>query len=113
MEEATEILNEQISQTLDDVDKSAMRQYARRPRFNFHEMGIPNGEMITFYSEDELLEAEVVPGNQVSYNGENYSLTKLTAKLLGYNYNVRPMRFWTYKGKSLQEYYDEAYGEIE
>ena len=112
-EEATEIFNEQIDQTSDDVDKNAMRQYARRPRFNFHEMGIQNGELIVFCGEDEVLEAEIVSNNQVRYNGEIHSLSKLTAVLLGYSRRVGPMPFWTYKGKLLREYYDETYGEIE
>ena len=114
IEETTTIFNEQINLNVDSVDKEAVKQYAsRRPRFNFHEMGIENGETLTFYDENKLLEVEVVSEKLVRYNDENRSLSKLTAEILGYSSNVGPMRYWKYKGKSLREVYDETYGGAE
>ena len=115
VEEATTVVSERLNQTADETDRDAIEKYVRRrPRFNFHEMGIANGEIITFYDENKSLEVEVVSDRLVRYKDENHSLSKLTAELLGYEQRyVGPMRYWKHKGKSLREYYDETYGEVE
>ena len=114
VEEATTIVNERLNQAVDETDRKAIEKYVRRPNFNFHEMGIENGETITFYDESRPLEVEVVSDRTVRYMSENRSLSKLTAELLGYEQRyVAPMRYWKHKGKSLRKYYDETYGEAE
>ena len=45
----------------------------------------------------------------VKYNGDIYSSTALTKKLLQYSGNLRPAPHWAYKDKKLSELYDECY----
>ncbi|MDR0908803.1 MAG: GIY-YIG nuclease family protein [Spirochaetaceae bacterium] len=83
----------------------------KRPPLNFTEMGIPLNATITFDNNGIEEKATVIADKKVQYKGEEYSLTKLTRKLMGIDYNVQPTRHWFYNGKSLSMYYNEAYGE--
>ena len=83
----------------------------KRPRF-FFEMGIKKGSVIELRGNDKNIfaSATVVDEHKVSYeNGEPCSLNDLTKKLLGVDYDVHPMFFWTYKGKWLHDIYNDTY----
>jgi hypothetical protein len=114
IEEATSGISEQISKKTSEADKQANINYIkRRPNFNFVEMGISVGETIVFADDSKPVEAEIVSDRLVKYDGKEYTLTKLTAELLGLSYSVAPMPWWKYNGKSLREYYNETYPDIE
>lgn len=95
------------------ADSAARERYiARRPRMNFHEMGLADGALLTFTGPTataEPIEVTVCGAHKVLYNGEATYLTPLTQQLLGLPYNVAPARFWSHNGKSLDAIYNETY----
>jgi hypothetical protein len=54
---------------------------ARRPRMNFHELGVPTGSVLLF--KDGQSQAVVVSDKKVELQGAVCSLTAATRKLLG------------------------------
>lgn len=79
-----------------------------RPPLNFAQMGIPIGSTLTYDADPEITVA-VISEKKVDYLGEETSLTAATSKILGLNYGVHPTNRWSYKGKNLQDIYDETY----
>jgi len=129
----TEKVNKKIDEMTEDIDKKANEQYAKkikasgkhsnnisrknnaikkemskRPQFDFKEMGIKPGKMIT-YIHDESKKAKIVNGKIVEYRNNEYNLAPLTTEFLGGN-KGRILKHWKYKNKSLLELYDETYG---
>ncbi len=43
------------------------------------------------------------------FQGEIYSLTGKTKKLLNLPHAVQPTKYWTFEGKNLRDIYDETY----
>jgi hypothetical protein len=76
-------------------------------------MGINIGEKIIFSKDNNPVEVTIASAKLVKYNDIEYTLTKLTSEFLNINYSVRPLLYWKYKGKSLHEYYNETYTEVE
>ena len=114
-DDVTPEVEQDVAKGDDKVDTAATAKYLRkrrRPPFNFHDMDIRNGSLITF-KRDETISAEVVGRRQLSYNGREYSPTELTGQLLGLDddaHDVQPSPYWTYKGRSLREIYDDFHG---
>ena len=109
IEEITEAVAEEIKKTVNEIDISAGKKLQRkkRPRFNFAQMGIPVGSQLQWSRGSEV--ATVVNETLVRYNEAEMSLTSLTSSLLGTDYNVQPLPYWTYNGRSLSEFYNETY----
>jgi hypothetical protein len=110
--DVTSNVNEEIDKTTSLIDKEAGENLKRqrRPPLNFLEMGIPIGSKLLFLdSDDKTIEVTVVSEKKVDYNGNEYSLTRLTRELLGIEHDVQPTRYWSYLGKVLREYYDNTY----
>jgi hypothetical protein len=80
----------------------------RGPRFNFSEMGIPIGSVLHSTHGDTTV--IVVEPRRVKLGDDEMSLAEATRKVLGIDYNVRPILHWTYNGRLLRETYDETYG---
>lgn len=81
---------------------------SRGPNLTFDALGIPKGAKLKFPSADA--EATVVDGkNKVQYDGQEYTLTPLTRKLLGVNYPPRPAPYWEYNGESLKDMYNDVH----
>jgi len=80
---------------------------AQRPRQNFIEMGLTLGATLNFSTFEAkcTIESE----SRVTYNGESYSLTALTKKLLQTEKPLRPAPYWFYEGRKLSDIYDETY----
>ena len=101
----------QLQHEADNIDaesKSASKRLkARRPVQNFLEMGIPAGSQLEF--EDGIHTCKVLNGRRVSFEGEDYSLTALTKRLLDIDAPLQPSPRWRYLGKRLSEIYDETY----
>jgi T5orf172 domain len=111
VEDATKEVVQQPS----DIDQqsivAAQKMKNRAPNLNFEEMEIPiNSELKSVRSE---ICVTVVTPKKVKLGEEEMSLTAATSKVLGIEYKVRPGSHWTYKGKLLQEIYNETYGESE
>ncbi len=109
--EITSEFNKEINNitTKEERDAGEKLEKLRKPPLNFLEMGIPVGSHLKF-TEDGT-EVEIVEEKKVKYLDELYSLSNLTKKLLNLDYYVRPNRYWTYKGKNIQEQYDVTYKE--
>lgn len=79
----------------------------RRPRIDFHEMGIPNGSVLHFEQGDA--QVTVIGPRSVMLNNEEMYLTTATRQLLNLDYNVAPSVYWRFNGRLLKEIYDETY----
>ncbi len=74
----------QLQKEADSVDEStkedSRKLKSRRPVQNYLEMGIPAGSVLEFTRGS--VTCEIVTGHKVRFDGEEYSLTALTKKLL-------------------------------
>jgi hypothetical protein len=107
----TEEVTSQVQQLPTPIapqEVSAADEYAaRRPNLNFEEMGIPVGSTLIF--RDNGTPLIVTTPKKVLLNGEEMSLTAATRTLLGLDYSVQPSPYWTFKGRSLRDIYNETY----
>ncbi len=97
MEQDTSASDKQSAQALKD---------ARRPRMDFHALGIPDGAVLEF--KDGSAQATVLNNRQVSFNGVPCSLTAATRSVLGLpaNYPLQPSPHWSYQGQLLIDMYE-------
>lgn len=99
----------EIEKDLTDDDKAAIvKSKSRRPPLNFEEMGIMPGDTLTFIKDPSVL-VSVVSAKKVLYEGEQFSLSPLTTKLLGRSTLVQPTPYWEFKGENLLDIYDRVY----
>lgn len=107
----TENVTPQLQLEADSVDSSAKeaskKLKARRPVQNYLEMGLSIGSILEFTQGD--FTCEVASGRRVLFNGENYSLTALTKKLLETDSPLQPSPYWSFEGKRLSKIYEETY----
>ncbi len=109
----------QVEQTIESDVTAADKQSAqnlkdaRRPRMNFHELGIPNGSILIF--KDGQTQVTVVNDRKVDFNGSVCSLTAATRKVLGLadDYPLQPSPYWTFNSKSVKELYDVYHDNLE
>ena len=87
---------------MEDKDKE------RRPNFSFSELGIKIGEEIK-YEDEKRTGAKVVDDKLVEYKGDMYSLSGLTAELLGRkdSSGIQALKYWVYKNKLLSDIREE------
>jgi len=113
IKEATQEVEDTISQGLSSQDKEAAIaiKKRKRPQINFEEMGIPVGAELTFKDTD--IKVKVVNARMVEFNGETTYLTRVTMSILFPNEPdknaVQPTPFWFFNGKNLKDIYDETY----
>ena len=69
------------------------------------------GAKLTFLSDEKTAEVFVSSERKVKKadSDEELFLTQVTKELLELDYNVNPTRYWSYEGKSLNDYYNETY----
>ena len=91
-------------EALPSVDKF---KKLRRPIQNFFEMGLKSGDVLKFGRNDEF--CTVLNARQVSYKNETWFLSNLTKKLLDSTSPMDGYGSWYFKGKNLQEIYNETY----
>lgn len=110
-EDVTFTVRQDISQDTTETDKRATEKLkvVRRPPLNFEEMQIPVGSVLSFEKGDITATATVSAPKRVDYQGEEYSLTALTQKLLKLPYAVQPTSYWTFNGTNLSEIYEQTY----
>jgi len=90
-----------------DAEDGVRRLKARRPVQNYTEMGIPVRSMLHF--SNGVTACEVTSSRRVEFEGEDYSLTALTQRLLGTDRPTQPSPHWTYKGRRLSDIYNDTY----
>lgn len=107
-EDVTPVLQKEAN-SIDVESKEASKKLkAKRPNFNFTEMGISVGSILYFtQSQDETV--EVASERKVIFNGNLSSLTAATRELLNNSYHVAPGSYWLYEGKTLRQIYNETY----
>lgn len=71
-------------------------------------MGMKKGDILVFV-KDSSTEVSVVDEKKVMYQGDVYSLTGITKKLLNITHAIQPTGYWMFEGKSLRDIYDETY----
>ena len=91
-----------------DIQSAQELKKSRRPRMNFHELGIPTGSVL-MSTEQPTTSATVVDERKVQFDGEMCSLTAATRKVLGLpeDYPLQPSPYWTFNGKTVKEIYED------
>lgn len=99
---------EQSPSSIETQEINAGTEYeARRPNFNFEEMGIPIGSQLNFTESDASV--IVTAPKKVKLNDIEMSLTAATRALLGLDYSVAPGPYWTFAGQLLRDIYNRTY----
>lgn len=80
----------------------------RRPNLNFFDMGLITGDKL-YYKDDDIVTVTIASENKVEYNGQLYSLTKLTQELKGLAHAIQPTSEWIFDGQNLLDLYNETY----
>lgn len=109
-EDVTEDVTEEIQNELTDADKAASsKAQAKRPPLNFYEMGLQQGDIL-LWKDDPSISVSVISERKVLYNGEETSISALSAKLKGYHTkHISPGAHWLFNDKLLGDIYDETY----
>ncbi len=109
--ELTSDVDKALNKGVTKEEQNATKQF-HRPMLNFEEMGIPLGSNLVYIKNPDIV-IKTINAKKVIFEHDEYSLTKLTRKLLDLPYNVAPCRYWTYEGKNLQDIYDSTYSNVE
>ncbi len=109
VDEITDQLEQTIESDISEADKQSAQtlKQAKRPRMNFHQLGIENGSILI--SKDGKYQAEVVDEKKVRFQDEVCSLTAATRKLLNLpdDYPLQPSPHWTFNGYTIKELYED------
>jgi hypothetical protein len=109
VDDVTQQFEATIESDVTAVDRQSAQtlKEARRPRMNFHELGIPDGSVLV--SKDGLHQAIIVGEKKVRFNAEVCSLTSATRKILGLadDYPIQPSPHWTFNGRTVKEIYED------
>lgn len=108
--DVTEEVSDEILNDLTDDDKAASaKAQVHRPALNFYEMGMQKGDILV-WKEDPSISVSIVSDRKVCYEGEEMSISALSAKLKGYKVKyIAPGPHWLYNDKLLSDIYDETY----
>ena len=83
-EDVTEEVTDEIQNDLTDEDKAAStKAHAKRPPLNFYEMGLQKGDVL-IWKDDPSISVTILSERKVCYQGEETSISALSAKLKGY-----------------------------
>lgn len=112
--DATKRISDQLSQNVSKTESDSGDKLTtkRRPRLDFHQLNIADGEILNFLDDDSIT-VEVISNRKVRYNGQTVSLSKATQKILQLDYLIQPSPKWEYNGVLLKELYEEYYAEEE
>lgn len=90
--------------TAEDDIKEAKR---KSPNMDFFKMGFDIGDKLIF-TRDKGISCTIISNKKVAYNGQEYSLTKLTHQFIESKYIMRPAPYWeTEDGRPLTTLYIE------
>ena len=109
-EDATEEVSKEIDNDLTDEDKAAViKSQVHRPSLNYFEMGMQKGDRLV-WKDDPSISVTICSERKVIYEGEECSISALSAKLKGYSTkHIAPGRHWLYNDRLLDDIYDETY----
>ncbi len=109
-EDVTNEVADEIENDLTDDDKAAtIKAQPHRPALNFFEMGMQKGDVLV-WKENPDITVTVLSERKIKYNGEETSISSLSAQLKGYkSKHIAPGAYWLYKDKLLSDIYDETY----
>lgn len=109
-EDVTQEITEEIDNDLTTEDKSASEKIhsSRRPPLNYFEMGMKKGDTLVFVKDPSVI-VTIVDEKKVMFQGEVYSLTGVTKKLLNITHAVQPTGYGLFEGRNLRDIYDETY----
>lgn len=109
-EDVTEDVSEEIQNDLTDEDKAASsKAQSKRPPLNFFEMGLHKGDVLV-WKDDPSKSVTIISERKVIYEGEETSISSLSAKLKGYSVkHIAPGAHWIFNEKLLSDIYDETY----
>ena len=72
-------------------------------------MGLQRGDKL-IWKDDPSVSVTIISERKVLYEGEETSISSLSAKLKGYNVkHIAPGAHWTYNDKLHSDIYDETY----
>ena len=80
----------------------------KAPRFNFNELGIAPGTILAWYN-DPSFTCEVIDDHNVSFSGEQTTLSRIASDKLGYN--VNGALYFVYEGKTVSQIREEKQSE--
>ena len=81
----------------------------QRPPLNFYEMGLQKGDVL-IWKDDPSISVTILSERKVCYQGEETSISALSAKLKGYKVkHIQPTPHWLFNDRLLSEVYDETY----
>ena len=108
--DVTEEVTDEIQNDLTEEDREAStKARVKRPPLNFYEMGLHKGDVL-IWKDDPSVSVTIISERKVCYEGEETSISALSAKLKGYKVNhIQPTPHWLYKDRLLSEIYDETY----
>lgn len=109
-EDITIDVSEEIENDLTPEDKAAsVKAQIHRPALNFYEMGMLKGDLLV-WKDDPSISVTIISDRKVEYEGEECSISALSAQLKGYKVkHISPTPHWLFKERSLSEIYDETY----
>ncbi len=109
-EDVTTDVSNEIENDLTKEDKEAsVNAKVKRPPLNFHEMGMLDGDVLV-WKDDPKITATIISERKIRYEGEETSLSALSARLKGYKVShISPCQYWLYNDRSMDEIYDETY----
>ena len=110
IEDITDEVTDEMENDLTTEDKVATQNAKpRRPSLSFYEMGMKDGEVLT-WKDDPSIFVVIKSDRKVTYNGEEVSISALSAQLKGYNVkHISPGSYWLYNDRLLDDIYNETY----
>ncbi len=108
--DVTEEVTDEIQNDLTDDDKAAsVKAQPHRPALNFFEMGLQKGDKLV-WKDDPTITVNIASDRKIIYNGEEVSISALSAQLKGYkSKHIAPGSHWLFNDKLLGDIYDETY----
>ena len=96
------------SETYGDPEAGRSGSTSRRPKFRISQARVPKGERLHWADNREKW-CTVTSNDRVVYEGQEHSISGLTANLKGWRISHAPNQgqYWLYEGQSLQERRDQ------
>ena len=109
-EDITTDVTVEIENDLTPEDKAAaVKAQIHRPALPFYELGMQKGDILV-WKDDPSISVTIISDRKVEYEGEECSISALSAQLKGYKVkHISPTPHWLFKERSLSEIYDETY----
>ena len=97
----------------DATTEDEIERPPKAPVFMLKMADIPFGAHLE-WADDREIKCKTISDRQVEYDGEEYALSKLTAKLKGWNVNYTQVGpYWLYEDKTLDEWREQYLSQIE